>query len=487
MKTEITRRGALLAFGAAFLSAAIDANAGIINRWNNLLGDDTPAPEQPSPAARTNIYASDLTRKKFPIIDQIPDWTSNRVKTVHVISPEDFTGTECKKAIIRAQNRLIGEISLTEELSSYDPETIYKIQQEVRETLERVVRKNITVHLTDEYIKSLCDRIISGVPSSQIVHLDAADITSRIAIISTPYADAPKQIMACLFTGIPAGDFENIEGTDEEVAAVAIMHEVAEILKYDSGSLAFEIDADMNMSRLWQWELNKGTVKTPGVPDDWQRMRAINSILSDDPAQATNAAIQSGEEGYPPASSEKIFIESRKMVIEQARERMRAYVASPIQYLNALHNILNYQPAYQGAEKIVLSAADEKIINQLFKSITNIQWTEISDQLQRLSQPNREKIYNIFQVITADIGELSMRNNHALVYATIADLLHEGVFLDDPIAAQYAWEFLEAAKRLAPKHFETDNYKNNNFIPPVFDENGMEVIQYASINGPKLI
>lgn len=495
MDTPIrTRREVLIGLGAAFTGAIatyaltrLQGDSELITRVNQP-NTGSPAPVTWDTATKTEIYASKLTAKNFPIIKQMADWTQGRIKAIYVISPEDFNGKECIEAIRQNKKMVNGKASISQTLArlSDDPQLVSAIQQEVRETFSRLMGEEIMLHINDQYIKELPETIINGQASCGIITLNAADDAGQIAIITTPYADMTKGMFFFQMLNIPADQMENLEGTDDELRTLVLMHEARHATERHVGQdLSFEIRADKGAALYWMQEIKKGNVTTPGLPEFWQRMRAMASIITDDNGHATNAAIQSGAENNAPISSDKIFTENRDLVIRLTREEIRSRVIPPTHFASGLHNLLYNVAPYADGEKIVLSLADEKIIREILASIANTEWTDLEGQFQRLSQPVREQIQKIADTMSENAASMAMKYNHPLLYAVIADLQRNGTFRDNPIADQYAWEFLEAVKRHAPKYFKVADYQENQFTPSAFDENGQPTVQHLGLGGPR--
>lgn len=494
MNNPVTRRETIIGLGAAFAGALATYALPRLLRDDSRQaariqqpGGDNLAPANPDTLAPTEVYATKLTAKNFPIISQIADWTQGRIKTIYVLSPEDFDGPLCKKAIKENKNMLRGKASISQTLSrlSDNPQLVSAIQQEVRQKLEGLLGAEIMIHVNDQYIVELSEHIIDGAASCAIVNLNAADASGQIAIIATTYADMTRDMFFFQMTDISPDQLENFEGTDNELRILGLMHEVQHAADRHVGQdLSFEIRADKGAALYWTQELKKGNVTTAGLPEFWQRMRAITTFLSSEYSHATNAAIRSGNENNAPVSSDKIFVESRNLVVRLARGEVRARVIPPTHFARGLHNLLYDALPYEGGEKIALSLADEKIIKEMLASITNAEWAGIEAQFEQLTQPVREKVRQIADTMSEDAATLAMKHNPALFYAAVADLQRTGAFRSNPIADQYAWEFLEAAKRHASKYFKTDDYQEHEFAPPAFDEKGQPVEQHLGIVGP---
>lgn len=489
MNSPVTRREALLGtlgvLAGIFLTSAGDQwlspkPASPVSRVRS----GSPAIRPSGSVTETEVYASPLTLKNFPIISEIPDWTRGRIKAIFVISPEDFDGPACRKAIQITKSMHQRKTSLSEAQRLVDqPQIISNIRAEVVETLNHLIGAERLLRIDEDTINTLCDMAINGSAWTKTTHLDAASLDDRMAIITTPYADASKEMMAAEGAGIHFKDLENVEGTNDEARAMAIMHEVEHASYNGCNSIGGEIRADIGAADFYALELKKGNVKTPNLPDFWQRMRAIGSIINKEPIHATNAAIRSGDEGNPPITSDKIFIEQINLLRQLVCERITWTVPLP-NSLPALANILENKPSYEGAEKIPLTIEEEKILKKIVQLILEGNVAEMYKQIEFLSPFVNLKIRTLFEHEAQLIAKTMMEHDHPLLYTTIADMQREGAFNEHPIANQYACEFLQAAKRHASKHFKTESYGNNNFIPPAFDENGQPAIQHLGVGGP---
>lgn len=424
----------------------------------------------------TQVFATNLTRKNFPIIDRIPEWAQGRIKEIYVLSPEDINGPAFRDAV-KTVKSVTGEKLTMAELTAYlgKEERHPAIVNEVREFLKTGLPEEVVSYITEEHLIDITNQMASGGAANFRFNRDVTTSDKDFAIIATPFADATKEECAAQVAYLPASAVENISGEDEEHRNFIIMHETGHATRVVFNSdLAEEVRGDIDGNSFYTIELKRGTVKTAQVPDCNQKLRAIANILDPDTetqVHMTSAAIQSEGEGPAPKGNAKQFADGLAFLKTMIANNIGAVHVGMSNYGAFLNNILNGVAPVEGHEIIIHGTSDEKIIRGMLKSLSGDP-EEYFKLLDQLSEGVKEKVQALMDDTNIQQGNVIARYNPPLVYKTVADLYQQNLLDENPFGKQYAWEFLIAAQKHAAKYFEAEPAPQR-FVQPAFDEQGI--------------
>lgn len=484
-KREFLLSGLSLTFGALATASGITyftrhapLPAKRVNKFEPLQENEIP---------ETEVFATKRTWKNFPIINNMHEWLAGNIKTVYVVSPEDFDTPAIRKAIKTVRGITTEKSGLTEALQYVTaPENQLAITGEVKSILDSVMQESgFSRHMSDEQMSDFAIQLVSGAGTTYRLNKDITKPGNDVAIITTPYANMTKQEVAAAISGLPLWALKNIPGKDADWRAIVIMHEAGHARHYGSEvDIGEEMRADLDGDAFYTYELKRANVKTADLYDCFQSLRAIFSVTYfEEDTHITNAAIQSSNESFAPKGSKQDFIKGLAFLHQKITERIGFVYAGQSHFAIPLHNILNFKPPYEGMEKIILNSADERVLREMLQQLSELEVEGFQKSMDKLSAATKPKIEKVLEAIKTGIGSFLAQHNPPLLYKTVAQL-YDGELDDNPIAKQYAYEFLVGAAKYAPDHFKTADYADNNFIPPAFDENGAEVVQHLGLGGP---
>ncbi len=339
----------------------------------------------------SEVRATDLTGKHFPILGDMHAWLTGYTPTAYAFSPEDINMPAIKKAI-ETLRPLLRENPGNAEVEKYlnVPENRSAVLKEVASFLSGFISEDDFVqHMGNDAMLRLATEILSGAGGSYPNKNDPYYNREDIVLVVTPSLDMTKQEIASRISNLPVAALQNIPGNDADWRSRIIMQETVRA-RYN-GLYDEEIE-DLNAETICFAEWRKGKIVTKNLNDHLQKLRAINSVINLKATYATNAGIQSKGEGFPPKGPEEDFTNS-------------------LLFLHA-----------RMIEKIG--------------------------------------------------GNFSDPHNAPLIYETVAQLYKSGALDKEPIAKQYAYEFLVAAAEYAPGHFRINDVADRNFNPPIFDRDG---------------
>lgn len=276
-----------------------------------------------------------------------------------------------------------------------------------------------------------------GSASAYAFPLRPEDGANGAAIITTMPLNQSRRGIAAGLSGLSESDLENVPGTDQEWRAFVMMHEARHTHQPSlNGSLHnrlhTEADADDFAIRTYRQERALGNVSTPDVPQAFMAMRALGAWSGRaEFSHVTGAMVQSPDEHAPPTGNNDEFADGLHAARQSVWQEMGADLVSQEDRQKAIREMMR-----RGEMTRSGGTVDEIVA--------------------RMSPEEREKYDERMDAAARVHGIRVGQEQPELLYETTRRQFMQGRFNDNPIGQQYAWEYLEAARRYAPTHFGVD-------------------------------
>lgn len=430
------------------------------------------------------LYASDLAHENFPFLERLPQFAREGIGRILVLTPEDITDEKAKDRMALNRRFNNDEITIFEYEKAVEENYIdsSKIGYDALEKLSPTHNQALQSSIAYE---ELGKDLLMGFTSTLSIDTDITAKDNFTLILVTPRADETKEESASGLTNgfLKPKEIKNLPGTDEDWLNASLIHEINHNPNFTITGLGAEIPADTGVQKHWAKAIfNTQAHASQLVPQAWLEMRAIGSFSPrGGTSHATNAAIQSGDEGLPPNGTEEQFKDALDETTKYTFFSITPFF--PSLYLYPAINLVNGAPLAEGEPVCVINKADEVILQEMIKDPYA---ADFNDKRNTLSEETGSVLWQAVYNDHADLGSYQSMANRPLFFKTTYEKYKNGDYDPAPIGKQYAYEFLKAADKYAPDVFEAKGLDINSITAPTFDKNGQFVEPVSGANTIKV-
>ena len=311
---------------------------------------------------------------------------------------------------------------------------------------------------------------------SRSVDIDG-DGVHDVAIVSVPSRSATKEQIASLFSSDTPT--QNLPGTDLDWQVFTAAHEIGHI-SIDrplgaggrGNTMILEIEAEQDAVHFMKQAHSKGLITDIEVVQAATSIRALSSIFwkSFKNNHDISVGVRGLNEGPAPVeSTDEGFITPFHDAEGKVGYEIGKHITPIGDHWETFAGLLSGDSYYYTRERDF--SKDDEDIKSVIRNMADDRITieDGLDQLEQLDPDARRIVEGFYKDDIIGAGSNVLVDDPNLQFETARLMYLRGDFDENLIGKQYIYEFLTAAQKYAPNHYNVVN-EGETFVPPQFPE-----------------